>query len=494
MNDSDETDLLLLIPPDFFMAQPSSVQSPGGGVDEDEIGSSVSAPRYRRFQTGDNNKCINKPNGMMASSSVEQSFRSGSLYNQNDLWTTGGKDFVHSTPKAEVNTTAGGWRSSSKGEADPVIREIDRFLLNSSDAEGKYFNARPVPNGREKTEDKGSALKVRNSMDGERRSLGLMSSPLVQRKLIPEEDDEQLMSLSSMWGRENKTPDSSLGAQEERMRRKHCEQTIQVLQQKILEFEQKIAVAIKVDRKKDEVLAAAKQSYAKLAHKVDTLEQTLDKTTRQLNYNQQSSESELSNLKRSNDSLQSELNRTLVSNRHLNECNELLEKKIAHVTRSNNEIRSNHQQQIGELEIRLSNAGKSEEIVNAELIKWKTIAAKLKSEVISNEELKACKSRCQQLEAENVKLEKEQREKVDGLQAKEVRYTVENILIDNLTKYFFKENPSQGTRNPTDVPQSILPKSTRRSRQPKADRVPATVGQRRGEHAQGGQATRAHYC
>lgn len=418
MNDSDETDLLLLIPPDFFMAQPSSVQSPGDAFDEDDIGSSVSAPMYRRFQTGDAKFNPNLNHSNAKASTVEQeSFRTGSMHNHDELWASG-KKFVHSTPKVDVSTVA--WRSSSKGEADPVIREIDRFLMSTSDGEGKYFKGTQVANGNEKTEDTSRTLKGRTSMGGERMSTGF-TSPSVQRKLLPA-DDELLMSLSSLWGRQDRTPDSSsLGVQEERMRRKHCEQTIQVLQQKVLEFEQKIAVAIKVDRRKDEVLASAKQSYAKLAHKVDTLEQALDKTNRKLNYNQQASDSELSNLKRSNDSLQTELNRTLVSNRHLNECNELLEKKIAHVSRSTNEARSNHQERIAELEIRLSNAGKSEEILSSELVKWKTIAAKLKTEVVGNEELKAIRGRCQQLEAEKENLEREHREKVDSLQAKEVR-------------------------------------------------------------------------
>lgn len=34
----------------------------------------------------------------------------------------------------------------------------------------------------------------------------------------------------------------------------HCEKTIQILQSKLTEYQQKIAVAIKVDRTKDEAL------------------------------------------------------------------------------------------------------------------------------------------------------------------------------------------------------------------------------------------------
>lgn len=405
MNDSDETDLLLLIPPDFFMAQPSSVQSPGGVHDEDEFGSSVSAPMYRRLQSGSgaalsniqSNHHANGPAG-----SGEQSFRSsGSVHTRDGLWTTA-KDFVHSTPKVVENTMP--WRNSAKGEADPVIREIDRFLLGNGDTDGKYFNK--MENNVDKSAPNRSGLKDKFAMDGQRMSTGF-ASPMVQRKLIPgvNDDEEQLMSLSSMWaGRDNKMSESQTGAQEERMRRKHCEDTIQVLQQKVLELEQKISVAIKVDRRKDEVLAAAKQSYAQLALKVDTLEKALDQTNRQLNYTQQSADSEISNLKRSNDSLQSELSRTLVSTRHLNECNELLEKKIAHVTRTTTEVRSGQQQKIAELQVRLSNAAKSEEILSAELNKWKSMAVKLKSEGASDKN----------------QLEREFREQMDSLQAKEV--------------------------------------------------------------------------
>lgn len=405
---SDETDLLLLIPPDFFMANPSSCMSPGT-----EVGSSVSAQgyhnhRFRPTVADSSSLARDRP------SAAEYSFQSSSLH-RDDAWTTGNK-LIHSTPKVDDTKSTEKWPRNGVG--DPVIREIDRYLQNSAGSENKHFRERS-PNSRETEEDTLNAFSGKCSM-GE----GSRNSPKFRRKLILSGVvDEPLMSLSTMWGRDNKSPDISMGGQEERMRRKHCEQTIQVLQQKVLEFEQKIAVAIKVDRRKDEVLAAMKESNAKLTKQVDTLEHALDKANHRLNTNQQKYETDEANLKRSMDSLQSELNRTLVSNRHLNECNELLEKKIAHVTRTTSEIRSSHQQQIGELEVRLSNAAKTEEILNAEVAKWKSVAAKLKSDEASGEEFEALKVRAQQLEADNLRQDqniRDHRRKVDSLQAKEV--------------------------------------------------------------------------
>lgn len=44
---------------------------------------------------------------------------------------------------------------------------------------------------------------------------------------------------------------------------KHCEKTIQTLQSRLLECQQKISVAIKVDKQKDEMLTQLHESNSK---------------------------------------------------------------------------------------------------------------------------------------------------------------------------------------------------------------------------------------
>ncbi|XP_063827252.1 uncharacterized protein LOC135076759 [Ostrinia nubilalis] len=97
----------------------------------------------------------------------------------------------------------------------------------------------------------------------------------LQNKLI-DSIDTDLLSLSDLWvekaeGRVDRA--DSLKLEEERLKREHCEVMIQQLQKKILDQQEKLAVALKVDRAKDNAIAKLRDAWHKITGSLDKAEE-----------------------------------------------------------------------------------------------------------------------------------------------------------------------------------------------------------------------------
>ncbi|KPJ14256.1 Centrobin [Papilio machaon] len=87
--------------------------------------------------------------------------------------------------------------------------------------------------------------------------------------------DTDLLSLSELWGEKGERLEraDSLKLEEERLKREHCEVMIQQLQRKILEQQEKLAVAIQVDRGKDTAINKLRDAWLRLTHSLDRAEE-----------------------------------------------------------------------------------------------------------------------------------------------------------------------------------------------------------------------------
>lgn len=87
--------------------------------------------------------------------------------------------------------------------------------------------------------------------------------------------DTDLLSLSELWGDRGDRPEriDSVKLEEERLKREHCESMIQQLQKKILEQQEKLAVAVKVDRAKDAAIGKLREAWLKLTGSLDKAEE-----------------------------------------------------------------------------------------------------------------------------------------------------------------------------------------------------------------------------
>ncbi|XP_041968716.1 restin homolog [Aricia agestis] len=100
--------------------------------------------------------------------------------------------------------------------------------------------------------------------------------------------DTDLLSLSELWGErgENVERADSIKLEEERLKREHCEVTIQQLQKKILDQQEKLAVAMKVDKAKDTAISKLREAWLRLTNSLSRAEErhkaALDKMVREV--------------------------------------------------------------------------------------------------------------------------------------------------------------------------------------------------------------------
>ncbi|KOC69495.1 Centrobin [Habropoda laboriosa] len=86
---------------------------------------------------------------------------------------------------------------------------------------------------------------------------------------------QRLLSLSDFWENNgNKTQEEiyRIKLEEEKFRREHCEHLIQELQKRLLEQQEKVAVALRVDNEKNELITQFHNAWSKLKQRVQVLE------------------------------------------------------------------------------------------------------------------------------------------------------------------------------------------------------------------------------
>lgn len=183
----------------------------------------------------------------------------------------------------------------------------------------------------------------------------------VEPRLLQEQDpmNVPLISLTEIWNRDNKTDSPHI--LEEQVRRKHLEKTLENAQKNLFESQQKVSVALKVDRVKDEVIAKLKQNVRELQLRVTSSEH-LSKTIHIL-------EHENIELRKKCQMLENDIERGLEMAKTFQERNSVLEDKVVHLTTATTDIREINKKQIEDLQIRLSNAIKAEQMLNDDLVK-----------------------------------------------------------------------------------------------------------------------------
>ncbi|CAL7940169.1 unnamed protein product [Xylocopa violacea] len=86
---------------------------------------------------------------------------------------------------------------------------------------------------------------------------------------------QRLLSLSDFWdnnGHKTQEEIHRIKLEEEKFRREHCEHLIQELQKRLLEQQEKVAVALRVDNEKNELIAQFHNAWSKLKQQVHVLE------------------------------------------------------------------------------------------------------------------------------------------------------------------------------------------------------------------------------
>lgn len=180
--------------------------------------------------------------------------------------------------------------------------------------------------------------------------------------------------------------DGDLNLQEERLNRQHYEQLTSILQKKIVQYQQKTALLMKLGHEKDQTIQALKRNEGldfenlRLKQKVVNLEKEISETIQVINKFQSK--------------------------------NEVLELKIENLTSTSTEMRNISKKQIHDLETRLSHSLKVQNDLEKEVtelkLNWKTERESVNKEkhakLLLEREKNTLKSQMLQLKEDKVKL------------------------------------------------------------------------------------------
>ncbi|XP_055379550.1 putative autophagy-related protein 11 [Condylostylus longicornis] len=404
MSESDDTELLLLIPPDLFLLKESESDfSSRSSVIKTQSPFCDCSLDVNRFFDKNNNiehnpdmasHCYNLPYQQQNEidrinakiSQVERNFTAM----DSDMSTTSNPTVLtksvkqpmkdaFSTDYFSTNITTSTPKHlnfhpkyyENIGEDNGILKEIDKYLEEKvqTDESNKY------PNEHNK-------VFFRNGPNIDRTSLNntLETIHISNNNKVDQCSSNTLISLSELWENKNIGNVSSnillKQLQEEKLRRQHCEKTIQALQIKLLEYQQKISVALQVDKVKDNAIGDLKDENEKLKNNLQKLENSLKEIETKCKNDNEKLQNEVLDIKTSKECLEKELSQALNLAAKFQDKNEILEIKIENFTKSTDEMGLLYKKQIEDMEIRVINAEKSEDIANTELKKIQDILVK----------------------------------------------------------------------------------------------------------------------
>ncbi|KAL5293391.1 CNTROB family protein [Megaselia abdita] len=197
---------------------------------------------------------------------------------------------------------------------------------------------------------------------------------------IPEEtpSKSELLSLSQIWASDNFLQNTTASIQEERLRREHCERKIQQLQTKILEYQQKLSVAITVDRTKDEVLRASEEEKNRL--KIDLSRHEV-------------CEKYQTDLKSRIENLEKELSQAVNLATKFQSKNEILEQKVESILQTTGEMEELYKHKIEDLEGQVNHCRKNLKYCEEDLksTREKLVCVQSEADKVMEEQLKCDK-------------------------------------------------------------------------------------------------------
>ncbi|KMY96995.1 centrobin [Drosophila simulans] len=186
-------------------------------------------------------------------------------------------------------------------------------------------------------------------------------------------NDNKIMSLSELWGKssftktvlDNNSPNRPLcssSLKEEQLRRQHLEKTVHALQSQLLEYQQRISVAIEVDRSKDAALTEAEQTVQSLNYEVQHLRDAVHRL-----------EADRGESQTRFDALQTELSQAVNLATRFQEKNDKLERELDHCRQDAKQW----DERLEHLEMQLNSSKRAEELSHAELNKLRDKFAKV---------------------------------------------------------------------------------------------------------------------
>uniref|UniRef100_A0A8D8FYG2 Centrobin n=1 Tax=Culex pipiens TaxID=7175 RepID=A0A8D8FYG2_CULPI len=367
MSDSDDTDVLLLIPPDFFNVGATASVTPV------PPGLQAGIPRTLDIS-------------FAPSCSGSQSYKSSLVtmsggHQRNGYFREGGNGYGYQLPDGAnmyYSTPLKGHMGGEPPKDQFLLNEIDKFLqVGGEKGEGAQV---PVKSAETSLIDMNS-VSLNDFPSLTASDFNGFAKPNVPQKPPRRElmasrtsigSRPPMLSLNEIWN-SNAINQESSKVQEERLRRQHCERNIQALQSKLLEYEQKLAVAIDVDKEKEGMIVRQEEEILRLTQQCRDLElRHADGQEKLLQENLEAKNKTLF--------LEKELADTISVVRRLQDKNDALETKLEGLTTASRDVTDVHKTQLKDLEIRLGNSRESERGLKEQLGKVRKSYEQLRDE------------------------------------------------------------------------------------------------------------------
>ncbi|XP_055316887.1 coiled-coil domain-containing protein 39 [Sitodiplosis mosellana] len=397
MSDSDDTDILLLIPPNFFLTETNE------------------SPTYDMFRSN-----LEQP-------TVKTSLSPRRL----DKSTNQSPNYLLSHSK-DLFVTPPQLKYRPYNEPSPTMnlshcnRSIECERLNCI----RPTECDPIPTKSGPNLKASSPLR-RSSLNRDFERIEHFSSKKMSdwKTTIDEpRQHDDLVSLTNVWNNNldfRSTTNHSTELEEERLRRRQCERNISSLQSQLNQYQNKFTDVIKIDQAKNDTIAKLHDTNSSLIANINELEKQISEM--ELRYH------------REKDQFISENGQLKTKVDYLKQQNDELDRKLSSILKSTNEVRDIHREQMNEMEIRLSNSKQSETILIDEI-------SKLKNDYITKTaEHEAEQSRSQQLiDNQAMKLERleqeitELKESNTNLQTKEAKFLEEMESQRAALKVFYQ--------------------------------------------------------
>ncbi|KAL1374597.1 hypothetical protein pipiens_004860 [Culex pipiens pipiens] len=365
MSDSDDTDVLLLIPPDFFNVAASVTPVPPG--------LQAGIPRTLDIS-------------FAPSCSGSQSYKSSLVtmsghHQRNGYFREGGNGYGYQHADGAnmyYSTPLKGHLGGEPPKDQFLLNEIDKFLqVGGEKGDGQQV---PVKSAETSLIDMNS-VSLNDFPSLTASDFNGFAKPNVPQKPPRRElmasrtsigSRPPMLSLNEIWN-SNAINQESSKVQEERLRRQHCERNIQALQSKLLEYEQKLAVAIDVDKEKEGMIVRQEEEILRLTQQCRDLElRHADGQEKLLQENLEAKNKTLF--------LEKELADTISVVRRLQDKNDALETKLEGLTTASRDVTDVHKNQLKDLEIRLGNSRESERGLKEQLGKVRKSYEQLRDE------------------------------------------------------------------------------------------------------------------
>ncbi|XP_068142092.1 centrobin [Drosophila tropicalis] len=446
--DTDDTDLLLLIPPNYYTKTAERLleevkMSVAHAADSLAMPPPASTTAAYQFLHPSKKTELNHINARLQNMALAENLENQerlhfdapsdiSTISTNTVRTVAGSSkqprelhgMVHSTPKS-VSV-----EPRSRHMDDNILQEIDHYL-DEKVATNRWQHHHQQQQHHHSDDHLRDGRSMMQHQHQEQAATSLPSIRLGSSSIA----DNKLISLSELWGRSNggatvltqHSLPNPPALKEEQLRRQHLEKTVHGLQSQLLEYQQRISVAIEVDRSKDAALSNAEQATKNLNYEVQQLRDNLHRVEAERN----DSQSKM-------DALQHELAQAVSLATKFQEKNEKLEAELEQNKREN----KNWLEKLEDLELQLQSSKRAEELSHAELNKLRDNFAKVDYQQEKH------KARIEELEKDNSTLRhqkemlqeyhQKQKSRADALEAqrKSLQETLANLteIETNLKK------------------------------------------------------------